>query len=511
MLTAGTERLKQFLEKRQAPSGAGRLIIHTSRNCPSPDRNWRVDLIRRPVTLRRMNSISLRVSLALLGILLSGCAAPTKSQDPPTTAAASTQPSYPVTYVPPTVEQITRTLVNIRERIDRSAPIRIIDSKTKQEITDFSTPNPDAIMDRGPEGKFPPISYPMGVINSGMLLAAEATGDAKFADFVAKRYQFYADHYAELEKWGVSGANPRRNPFWNFYHPDSLDACGSMGAAMVKAKRAGVGPDLSPIINRWAEYVHRSQFRLDDGTLARNRPFPNSLWGDDMYMSVPLLSQYGKITGNKEYFDDAVKQVLQMSKHLFVAQNGLYAHAWHAGNADNHPRYYWGRANGWCMVAMVELLEVLPEDHPGRADVIKQLQLHARGVAEVQSGNGMWHQLLDRDDSYLETSCTAMFTYAMARGVNRGWLKASSYGPVAVAGWNGVMTQISNDGRVDKTCVGTSYADDAVYYYHRPATDDIHGYGPVLLAGAEMIRLMKNDRFDISSSRAGPVMFTEKK
>ena len=98
-----------------------------------------------------------------------------------------------------------------------------------------------------------------------------------------------------------------------------------------------------------------------------------------MYMSVPLLAQYGKLTGNNEYFDDAAKQVLQMSKYLFDADKGLYAHAWNEGNPTNHPRYYWGRANGWCMVAMVELLEVLPENHPQRADIIKQLQLHARG------------------------------------------------------------------------------------------------------------------------------------
>ena len=74
-----------------------------------------------------------------------------------------------------------------------------------------------------------------------------------------------------------------------------------------------------------------------------------------------------------------------------------------------------------------------------------------------------------------------------------------------------LTTRMTDDGKVQQTCIGTSYADDAVYYYHRPATDDIHGYGPVLLAGAEMIRLMKNDRFQISSNPSAPVMFTERK
>lgn len=441
----------------------------------------------------------------LSGAIICGCLSPANSQErPATTQPANSQ--YPVPYAVPNPQQITQTLTHIRERIDRGAPIRIIDSKSGQEITDFTQANPNAIMDRGPEQKFPTISYPMGVVNSGMLLAAEVTGDKQFSDFVAKRYQFFADNYTKLESFNGDASN-RRNPFLNFYKPDSLDSCGAMGAAMVKARRANVGPDLKMIIDRWANYVHKEQFRLSDDTLGRSRPFPNSLWGDDMYMSVPLLSQYAKLTGEKEYFDDAVKQVLQMSKHLFVPEKGLYAHATHLGNEANHPHYFWGRANGWCMVAMVELLEVLPEDHPGRNEVIKQLQLHARGVAELQSGSGLWHQLLDREDSYLETSCTAMFSFAMARGVNRGWLNATSYAPVAVAGWNGVTTRITEDGKVEMTCIGTSYADDAIYYYHRPATDDIHGYGPVLLAGAEMIRLVQNDQLKFSAPNAGPVMF----
>jgi len=163
------------------------------------------------------------------------------------------------------------------------------------------------------------------------------------------------------------------------------------------------------------------------------------------------------------------------------------------------------------MVATVELLDLMPEDHPERDAVIKILKQHAQGVATVQSGAGLWHQMLDRTDSYLETSCSAMFTYSMAKAVNRGWLSAAAYGPVAQAGWNGITTKIDETGHLTGTCIGTNYADDYVYYYHRPAIDDIHGYGPTLLAGAEMIKLVKNDRIQINSGTTSSTIYVDKK
>jgi rhamnogalacturonyl hydrolase YesR len=103
---------------------------------------------------------------------------------------------------------------------------------------------------------------------------------------------------------------------------------------------------------------------------------------------------------------------------LFVPEVGLFTHA---GNADvgreDHPHYFWGRANGWFMVATVELLDLLPADHPDRDAIVKILKAHAKGVATQQSGRGLWHQMLDRPDSYLETSCTAMFRLRHGQGL----------------------------------------------------------------------------------------------
>jgi rhamnogalacturonyl hydrolase YesR len=211
-------------------------------------------------------------------------------------------------------------------------------------------------------------------------------------------------------------------------------------------------------------------------------------------MSIPFLAQMGHLTGDRKYYDDAARQVLQMSQRLFDQTRGLYDHSWFA-NATYDPLFYWGRGTGWMIMAMAELLSVMPEDHPDRAKVLDQFQRTVHGVAAVQGGTGLWHQLLDRTDSYLESSASAMFAFAIARGVNRGWL-APVYAPVAQVAWKALAQRVRDDGQMEGICVGTTAAYDAVYYYNRP-TDlgAMHGYGPMLMASAEMISMLRG--FDI--------------
>jgi unsaturated rhamnogalacturonyl hydrolase len=458
----------------------------------------------------------------------------------PVAPDSSSEPSPQSTavYQTPTTEQITTVLERIRERLDTASSPRFIDRKTRREVADVSSPVPDLGLDPGPQGKFNPISYAMGVVHSGMLNAAEATGDTRFSQYTAKWLQFFADNLPVLAKWpkgtqaqpasiepvtaattqeaaaesdsselgrrGHRDSAPRiENPFRTLLAPGSLDDCGSMTSAMIKARMANVGPDLKPVIDRAIDYVSNHQFRLGDGTFARHRPVRDSVWADDMYMGVSILVQAGKMTGDTRYYDDAARQVLQIGQRLYVPGEKLFTHGWNSVNPDDHPTYCWGRANGWCMMAMAELLTVLPEDHPDRVAVLNQFRTLAKGIASVQGGDGLWHQMLDRTDSYTETSCSAMFVFAIARGVNRGWLDFASYGPVAVEGWNGLAGRVDIQGHITGTCTGTTYANDYFYYYHRPATDDVHGYGPTLLAGAEMIHLMNNSRF-FSTKSFGP-------
>jgi rhamnogalacturonyl hydrolase YesR len=370
------------------------------------------------------------------------------------------------TDAPPAPAEIAADLNRVRAFLDQAMPARMTDGR----------------VDLGEHRSFNPLAYEAGVIHTGMLYAAKVTGDRRFSDFTAKQLRFISDN---------------RDRFQPIVHPGKLDDCGSMCAALIEARLDGVGPDLKPVILAWTDYIALRQFRLPDGTLARQRPQPVSLWADDMYMSIPALAEMGRMTGDKAWWDDAVRNARQFSARLFRPRAGLFAHGWYEDNPDA-PNFFWGRANGWAMLAIEKLLDVLPPEYPGRADLLKVLQAHLRGVAAVQSGDGRWHQLLDRNDTYLETSCSAMFVYGIAHAIDQGWINPVTYGSIAVTGWNAVATQIDPQGRVQNTCVGTTLAPDVNYYYHRPTSPyAMHGDGPVLLAGSEMLVLLRNPHFQV--------------
>lgn len=406
--------------------------------------------------------------------------------------------TYPVPYHLPKPEEITAVLERIHANLDRAMDTKVVNAKTGAEITDLTTFNADAVASQGDRNGFHVMTYATGVTHAGMLAAAEATGDDRYRRFVQRHVDFLGRTIpyfrAQAEKIGAKNSSYRR-----LFDTNSLDDSGAMCAALIKARFAGIGPDLQPEIKHWAEYIRFKEIRIADGTVARYRPQPESLWADDAYMCIPALAQMGRLTGDRAWFDEAAKQAVQLARHLFNPTVGLYMHGRHL-NQPLVAEFRWGRANGWVIMAQCELLDVLPEDHPLRPEILATYRRHVQALAELQSGAGLWHQLLDKPDSYLESSCTAMFVYAIAHGINRGWISPVTYGSVAQAGWLGLAQQVNAQGQIENSCVGTTLASDHVYYYNRPTSAHHgHAYGPVLLAGAEMLRLYRNQGklFDI--------------
>ncbi|MDQ1832737.1 glycoside hydrolase family 88/105 protein [Massilia scottii] len=404
--------------------------------------------------------------------------------------------TYPVPYKKPIVAEISASLHRIRGFMETATPTRVVDKKTGAPILDFKKPVATAITEAS-HSDMGIMVYEMGVVHAGMFKAQEVTGDKRFTDLTARHFNFFADKLPYFRAQEKEFKLERGNSFSRFLDPRALDDAGSMCAAMMRARALKIGPDLSHIIATCSDWVVNKQFRLPDGTMARERPQAVSLWADDLYMSVPALAELGRMTGKRAHFDDAVKNVLQMSGYLFNKQQNLYTHGWNANNLDA-PNFYWARANGWAVMSMSDLLDVLPKDHPGYPQVLAQLRTTLKSIGERQSGSGLWHQMLDRNDSYLETSASAMFVYVFAHAINQGWISPTTYGSIAQAGWAGLSTRINDKGQVEGTCVGTTFASDQVYYYNRPTSPfALHGYGPTLLAGAEMIKLINNPNVEV--------------
>ena len=414
-------------------------------------------------------------------------------------------PEYEIAYELPTAQKVMDVLNRIRTYYESTSSQTIVDTKTGKTISDFSVFNPNARPSKGFSSEW---SYTHGVVLSAFEYIDDITGDKTFFNDNIKFYDYVVNNLPYFEKNKKQIDQTKIGVWGRILEFEALDDCGSIGAAMIKTYLKNKNEAYLEIIHRVDEHVSKTQFRLDDGTLARHRPQYKSVWADDMYMSVPFLTNMGVLTGNNKYFDDGISQVLQMADRLYISEKELFDHGWNITSGEYDPRFYWGRANGWVLMSMAEVLENVPINYPGRDKVLHLYRSMVRSLANLQDGSGFWHNLLDKNDTYTETSCTAMFTYAVAKGINEGWV-SHVYGPVAITGWNALQTRVLENGAVDGTCEGTTFAHDNTYYYHRgKSIYASHGYGPVLYAGAEIYRLLQNEKIKIIETRFGAINST---
>ncbi len=202
---------------------------------------------------------------------------------------------------------------------------------------------------------------------------------------------------------------------------------------------------------------------------------------DDIYGATTMQSLAYACTGEEKYLERAVRQVLFYAEH-YQEPGGLFYHG---------PRspFYWGRGNGWCAAAFPEVLAVMPDDHPKRDDVLAAYRLLMDALVEHQGPDGMWYQLVDDHDSWPETSCTAMFLFAMSEGVRHGWLPAEPYGAAVAKAWPELAGYVDEQWRLREVCVGTGVGRNRQHYLDRPRrTGDAHGQAPLLWAAASLLK-----------------------
>ncbi|MBV3854096.1 glycoside hydrolase family 88/105 protein [Bacteroides thetaiotaomicron] len=206
---------------------------------------------------------------------------------------------------------------------------------------------------------------------------------------------------------------------------------------------------------------------------AKGYSWQTRLWIDDMYM-IPVIQTHAyKVTGELKYVERAAKEMAMYLDEL-QRTNGLFYHA------PDVP-YFWGRGNGWMAAGMAEVLRYLPESSPYHLPIVRGFQTMMASLKNYQTEEGMWRQLIDKPDCWVETSGSAMFTYAFIMGVKYGWLPVQEYGEAARRAWLAMLTYINSNDKVREVCVGTNKKNDMQYYYDRPRnTGDYHGHAPYL-------------------------------
>ncbi len=385
------------------------------------------------------------------------------------------QPDYKTPYGQLNPDSVKADIDRVFAYIDEVTPAKMTDGKVNQ-------------------GTYRLTSYEWAVMYDALLDAAKITGDKKYSDYVSDRIRFLAE---EADKAGdVSEDGQLRQ----VKDPRTLDDAGAMAGAWMRAAMADTTLKIDPYIEQYWAVVEQSPVHLADGTIARNRPHYNAIWLDDMFMALPSMAVRSKYKDHPEQLDEAARIATGFFKRMWMPEKNIFRHGY-LEDASHQPSMAWGRANGWAILTLCQLLDYLPENHPKRAEILDIYRKHAAGLAELQGIDGFWHQLLDRPETYEETSATAIFAYALAHGVNEGWLEATTYGPVAQLAWEAVSTKINQKGEVEGVCVGTGMGFDPAYYAYRPVSvKAAHGYGPTIWAGAEVYKMLKDNHPYVNDS-----------
>ncbi|MCQ2259332.1 MAG: glycoside hydrolase family 88 protein [Bacteroidaceae bacterium] len=410
------------------------------------------------------------LSLAMLPAL---CNAQTVQNDA-TAPLHLMKPAYTIPYGAPKAEEVKATIDRVRDYLDATTFTEL--DETGKQLK---------------RGTFRLTSYEWGVTYSAMLRAGEVTGDFSYVSYALNRMSFLCQQAPKFLKWKEKGE--KIDPLMEqVVSPDALDDCGAICSAMLKAKKGNfIAKKDTKLwddqIDRYYDFIANKEHRYTDGQFARLRPVKNTVWLDDMFMGIPALALH-------DNWDEAARQFNLFHDKMWVPEKGLYRHGWVPG--EHHPSFFWGRANGWALLTACELLDV-KEDK----DIMLYFKQHLDGILPLQHHDGAWHQLLDRNDTYLETSCTAIYCYCIAHAINKGWIDAETYGSQALLAWNYVNAHINAQGQVEGTCVGTGLAFDPAFYAYRPVNNyAAHGYGPAIWAGAEIYQMLTTQHIKMNDN-----------
>ena len=335
-------------------------------------------------------------------------------------------------------------------------------------------------------------NYEQGLILEAFYRMWEKSNDDNYYNYLKKNIDYYIEQDGNIKTYKIKDYNldniaPGRQ---------LLHLFNETGEEKYK-KAAGI----------LFQQLH-NQPRTSEGGFWHKQRYPFQMWLDGLYMAEPFYTEYAVMFEQEEYFNDIAKQFILIQKHLEDESTGLYYHGWDesreqkwADPETGHSPNFWGRSIGWFMMAMVDVLDSFPLDHPGRDNIEKMFKDLSEVLLNFRDAEKkLWYQVIDqgkREGNYIETSASLMFIYSFAKGVNKGYLPPEYFG-IAEESFKSVVDNFitinENEHIFLKNVVsvgglgGNPYRDGSFeYYLSEPVRiNDFKGYGPLMLAAIEL-------------------------
>lgn len=335
-------------------------------------------------------------------------------------------------------------------------------------------------------------NYEQGLILEALYRVYKYTGEIKYFQFIKENLDQYIEEDGKIktykfENFNIDLVNPGRALLYAYQE--------------TKDEKFKIAADT---LMKQLKY----QPRTPSGGLWHKKIYPNQMWLDGLYMGQPFNALYSLIYNQTENFDDIILQFTLIEKNTRDDNTGLLYHAWDesreqkwADPVTGRSPNFWGRAMGWYSMALVDVLEILPESYPQKVELIKILERLAEAIVKYKDKKtNMWYQIInqgDREGNYLEASATSMFAYALAKGANNGYLH-KKYLKISKDVFEGLL---KNSAKIEKTGYinlynicrsaglgGTPYRDGSFEYYisEPKRMNDIKGYGPFIIAALEL-------------------------
>lgn len=333
--------------------------------------------------------------------------------------------------------------------------------------------------------------YAQGVGCTAMLKVWKETGDRKYLDYVIQWADTIINDNGEIHLYKVET-----------YNIDYINS----GKVLFDVYRETGNEKYKLAMDRLVDQM-KLHPRTLEGAFWHKLIYPHQIWLDGLYMGSPFLAEYAITFNQPELIEDVINQFLVCAKHTYDKKTGLYYHAWDeskkqrwANKETGQSPNFWGRSIGWWFMALVDVLDFIPADHPQRPELVGMIRALAESLPAYQDKTGLWYQILDKGDkpgNYLEASVSSMFMYSYAKAVNKGYID-QKYRQVAEKAYDGLMKELivkNEDGTLTLTqCCsvgglgGNPYRDGSFEYYisEKIRDNDSKATGPFIMGCLEL-------------------------